>query len=70
LINDKIGIIKKCIWPTLGRDQLEEGKFPDSAPIIFEDKPIGIRFKDTDGYVPISPMIATFQATKSYGDVE
>ncbi|XP_076393046.1 uncharacterized protein LOC143266003 [Megachile rotundata] len=70
LINGAMGIVKKFIWPALRRDQLEEGELPDSVLIKFDDESVGNRFKDIDGYIPISPVSATFQATKGYGDVE
>ncbi|XP_053989989.1 ATP-dependent DNA helicase PIF1-like [Hylaeus volcanicus] len=70
LINGAMGLIKKFIWPALRRDQLEQGELPDSVLIEFDDKSIGNRFKDIDGYIPISPVTATFQATRGYGDVE
>ncbi|XP_054015946.1 uncharacterized protein LOC128896603 isoform X2 [Hylaeus anthracinus] len=70
LINGAMGLIKKFIWPALRRDQLEQGELLDSVLIEFDDKSIGNRFKDIDGYIPISPVTATFQATRGYGDVE
>ncbi|XP_076397920.1 uncharacterized protein LOC143266194, partial [Megachile rotundata] len=70
LINGALGIVKKFRWPALRRDQLERGELPDSVLIKFDDKSVGNRFKDIDGYIPISPVSATFQATKGYGDVE
>ncbi|XP_076396730.1 ATP-dependent DNA helicase PIF1-like [Megachile rotundata] len=70
LINGAMGIVKKFRWPVLRRDQLEQGELPDSVLIKFDDESVGNRFKDIDGYIPISPVSATFQATKGYGDVE
>ncbi|XP_076278433.1 ATP-dependent DNA helicase PIF1-like [Lasioglossum baleicum] len=68
LINGAMGIVNKFIW--LRRDQLEQGELPDSVLIKFDEESTGNRFKDTDGYIPISPVTATFPATRGYGDVE
>uniref|UniRef100_UPI001478C190 ATP-dependent DNA helicase PIF1-like n=1 Tax=Osmia lignaria TaxID=473952 RepID=UPI001478C190 len=54
--------------PALRRDQLEQGELPNA--VLIDDDSIANRFKDIDGYIPISPVVATFQATKGYGDVE
>uniref|UniRef100_A0A2A4JST8 ATP-dependent DNA helicase n=1 Tax=Heliothis virescens TaxID=7102 RepID=A0A2A4JST8_HELVI len=70
LVNGAIGIIKKIEWPTLRRDQLEEGELPEAVLIKFDDDSIGLRLKDNDGYIAIPPVCTIYQATGGYGDVE
>jgi hypothetical protein len=54
----------------ISRWKKSDGEFPNSALIKFDNESIGSRFKDVDGYVPISPVAATLQTTKDFGDVE
>ena len=35
--------------------------------VQFDDDTIGSRVKDENGWVPITPTVVTFQATKGYG---
>ncbi|KAL0868792.1 hypothetical protein ABMA27_008224 [Loxostege sticticalis] len=70
LVNGAMGIVKTIKWPSLRRDQLEEGELPDCILVKFDDESIGNRLKDSDGCVAIPPVVATFQGTKGYGDIE
>ncbi|XP_076397900.1 uncharacterized protein LOC143266155 [Megachile rotundata] len=71
LMDGAMGIVKKFRWPALNENyQLEQRELPDSVLIKFDDESVGNRFKDIDGYIPISPVSTTFQATEGYGDVE
>ncbi|XP_026331489.1 ATP-dependent DNA helicase PIF1-like [Hyposmocoma kahamanoa] len=70
LVNGAMGIVKKIIWPALRRDQMEEGELPEAVLIKFDDATIGLRMKDDDGCVAVSPVCTKFQAQKGYGDVE
>ncbi|XP_047025515.1 uncharacterized protein LOC124634135 [Helicoverpa zea] len=70
LVNGAMGVVKKIKWPALRRDQLEEGELPESVLLQFDDPSVGLRIKDDEGYVAISPVCTTFQAQRGYGDVE
>lgn len=63
LVNGAMGIVKTIKWPSLRRDQLEEGELPDCILVKFDDGSIGSRLKDSDGCVAIPPVVATFQGT-------
>lgn len=70
LVNGTMGIVKKFKSPAFRRDQLEEGELPEAILIQFDDATVGARIKNSDGYIAITPVTATFQAVKGYGDVE
>ncbi|CAK1597796.1 unnamed protein product [Parnassius mnemosyne] len=65
-----MGIVKIIKWPSLRRDQLEEGELPDCVLVKFDEESIDSRLKESDGCVAIPSVVATFQGTKGNGDIE
>lgn len=52
------------------REEVDEGESPNCGLIESDDNTIGSGTKHEDVCVAITPAVATFQATKGYGDVE